>query len=74
MKIAAGVFKAQCLRLMEEVRSGHKTFEITKRGQPVARLVPIDDAPPVLFGRLAGRVSIVGDIVAPIDEPWEADQ
>jgi len=73
MEIAAGQFKAHCLRLMDEVKNERKTFEITKRGRLVARLVPIDSQPPSLFGRLADRVAISGDIVSPLGEAWEAE-
>jgi len=73
MEIAAGKFKAQCLRLMDEVRDEHRTFEITKRGRPVARLVPIEGTPPALFGRLSGRVVIHGDITSPLGDAWDVE-
>jgi antitoxin (DNA-binding transcriptional repressor) of toxin-antitoxin stability system len=46
---------------------------ITKRGKPVAKLVPIDDKPIDLFGYMAGTIKICGDIISPIDEEWTAD-
>ena len=74
MQIAAGEFKTRCLSLMEEVRQHHRTITITKRGKPVARLVPADDAvAPALFGLLKGHALISGDIVAPTGETWNAD-
>jgi prevent-host-death family protein len=73
MTIAAGVFKAHCLQLMDEVKMQHRSFTITKRGKPVAKLVPVDDAPISLFGFLKGRASISGDIVNPTGEAWDAD-
>ncbi len=72
-KIAAGEFKARCLQLMNEVRQRHISLVITKRGKPVARLVPVDEAPPPLFGFMKGSVHIRGDIVAPTGESWDAD-
>lgn len=74
MQIAAGQFKAQCLGLMEEVRQHHRTVVITKRGKPVAKLVPVEkESPKPLFGFLKGQVSIKGDIVASTGEKWSAD-
>ena len=45
---------------------------ITKRGQPIAKLVPADE-PAEFLGRLAGIVKIHGDIESPIESPesWE---
>ena len=73
MAIAAGEFKTRCLQLMDEVKNKRRSFVITKRGKPVAKLVPVDDSPPALFGFLKGRARIDGDIVAPTGEAWDAD-
>ncbi len=74
-EIAAGEFKARCLQLMEEVRASGVELVITKRGRPIAKLVPIDETERgSAIGWLAGRTRIVGDIVAPDPESWpEAD-
>lgn len=74
MSIGAGEFKTHCLKLMEQVKTQHRSFVITKRGKPVAKLVPVDeDAPLPVFGFLKGRACINGDIVAPTGETWDAD-
>ena len=73
-EISAGVFKATCLQLMDEVYNKHITLVITKRGKPVAKLVPIDDSPIDFFGCMRGSATINGDIVAPIDEQWNANE
>ena len=39
--IAAGEFKAKCLKLMDEVAEKRKTLVITKRGKPVAQAYAI---------------------------------
>jgi prevent-host-death family protein len=39
--IKAGEFKARCLQLMDEVASTGETIVVTKRGKPMARLVPM---------------------------------
>ena len=64
-KMAAGKFKANCLAVMDEVQAKRVTVVITKRGKPVAKLVPIDPQKDDIFGFLRGKVTIVGDVVSP---------
>ena len=73
-KIAAGEFKARCLTLMEEVRSTREPLLITKRGKPVAKLVPADPTSREFLGRLKGVIRIMGDIESPVEPPeaWES--
>ncbi len=72
-KIAAGEFKTHCLALMEKVRSTREPLLITKRGKPVAKLVPLENAEDNFFDRLKGVIKIVGDIESPIEEgTWES--
>lgn len=74
MVIAAGKFKATCLRLMDEVSRTGEEIVITKHGQPVAKLVPVTDkAPRQTFGLLSDQTVIYGDLIEPIGEDWEAD-
>lgn len=72
--IGAGEFKARCLTLMEDVRSTRQPLLITKRGKPVAKLVPAEDKKDDFIGRLKGVMKIVGDIESPVvpAEDWEA--
>jgi len=65
--IPAGQFKAKCLQIMDEVASAREPVLITKRGKPVARLVPIDPVYSII-GCMAGRMEIVGDIT---ESPWD---
>jgi prevent-host-death family protein len=64
-KIAAGSFKVHCLAVMDEVQAKRETVVITKRGKPVAKLVPVEEQNDDLFGFLRGKVTIVGDVVSP---------
>jgi prevent-host-death family protein len=70
-KIAAGSFKAHCLAVMDEVQAKRETVVITKRGKPVAKLVPVEEQTDDLFGFLRGKVTIVGDVVSPSLESEE---
>ena len=69
----AGEFKAHCLEVMDRVKLKRMEVIVTKHGKPVAKLVPIDESGPELFGFLAGSVTYHGDIVAPTGETWNAE-
>lgn len=71
--IPAGYFKARCLKIMDEVRTTREPVTITKKGKPVAKLVPADGQPEDVFGCLKDEIEIVGDILSPLVQPedWE---
>lgn len=72
MEIAAGQFKAQCLKLMDQVKQTREEIVITKHGKPVAKLVPIPErSSRSIIGFMKGSVQMTGDIVSPLDEDWE---
>jgi prevent-host-death family protein len=76
VEIPAGEFKARCLKLMDEVQATRRPLVITKRGKPVAKLVPVDEseARREIFGCMKGTVTIHGDIVSPIELDWHAER
>lgn len=75
MQIQAGEFKAKCLELMDRVAEDHEEIVITKRGKPIAKLVPFEAEPEKpLFGSMKGSAEILGDIISPIDVKWEANE
>jgi prevent-host-death family protein len=69
--IAAGSFKVHCLAIMDEVQSKRQAVLITKRGKPVAKLVPVEKEKDDIFGFLKGKGKITGDVVSPILTPEE---
>jgi prevent-host-death family protein len=72
--IAAGAFKARCLAIMDEVQAKRQAVVITKRGKPVAKLVPVEqDEKDEIFGffKGKGKIEIKGDIVSPAFTPEE---
>lgn len=71
-RISAGEFKARCLALMDEVRDTSGEYVITKRGEPVAKLVPARTKRRPFLGSMKGTVRVIGEIVSPLDEPWDA--
>ena len=60
--MAAGKFKDLCLKTLDEVASTKTPVVITKRGRPVAKLVPY--APP------AASTSLVGSVVREKGDPY----
>ena len=70
--ISAGEFKAKCLQLMDEVQARHKEIVITKRGKPIAKLVPYAEEPQTLYGCMKGSVTSHGNIIDPIEDEWQA--
>lgn len=71
--IAISKFKATCLAMLEEVRNTGEPLLITRRGQPIAQVFPPPTASPKSgFGCMRGTIEIVGDIVSPLDEEWDA--
>ena len=68
--VPAGRFKAQCLALLERVSRTGETLVVTKRGRPVARVVPFDRRGGTT---LRGSVTFHGDIVGRILDTWDLD-
>jgi prevent-host-death family protein len=67
----AGKFKVHCLAVMDEVASKRESVVITKRGKPVAKLVPVEKEKDDIFGFFKGKGKILGDIVSPAFSPEE---
>ena len=74
MKIGAGKFKDRCLHILDEVAQTKTAVVVTKRGHPVARVVPFVDAKDTKKGTLTGSVlKEVGDPFGTGDT-WDADR
>ncbi len=68
-QIPAAKFKAQCLAILDRVDD--EGIVITKRGKPVAKLIPIRAESATLIGSLAGKLEIKGDILS-TGTRWDA--
>lgn len=64
MEITASAFKAQCLRLLDQVSQTGEELVILRRGRPVARVVAAGHEKPWLA--LRGRGELRGDPFAPV--------
>jgi prevent-host-death family protein len=69
-QIAAAKFKEQCLALLDRV--GAEGIIITKRGRPVAKLIPIGAESAHLIGKFKGRIKVKGDILS-TGLRWDAE-
>jgi len=58
---------------LKKVQKG-EIITITSRGRDMARLVPVEDrtAKSREILRELGKNALIGDIISPIDENWEA--
>ena len=65
-KITVSAFSANCLAIVDEVCTKRRTVVITKRGKPVAKLVPVSAGADDIYNFLAGKGRIKGDIIAPV--------
>lgn len=69
-EIPAAKFKQQCLALLEEVDPDG--IIITKRGKPIAKLIPLGTHAASLIGSLRGKLKIKGDISS-TGVKWDAE-
>src|SRR5262250_2609293 len=73
-KINAAAFKAQCLKLIDEVAESGQPITVTKRGKAKVQIVAVREKPKTLIGCAKGMFTIVGDIVGPLDEEYDEDR
>lgn len=71
-RMAAGQFKAQCLKVMDEIQRTQMHLVITKHNVPIVEMVPYEKDKRLLFGWMKGTIHITSDIIQPIDEEWDA--
>lgn len=73
--IPVSKFKATCLQLLERVKRTGQPILVTRRGEPLAQVVP----PPsperrgAWLGSFASKGKIVGDVIAPAveEDRWD---
>ncbi len=70
-QIGAARFKEQCLSLLDAVDLDG--IVITKRGKPVAKLIPFASDSASLIGSLAGKIKITGEILS-TGVTWDAER
>lgn len=72
--VSMSKLKAACLAALGRVRRTRRPLVVTKRGVPIARVVPPPPRKPAegAFGAMRGTAEELGDIVEPLpEEDWE---
>ncbi|HEY4175559.1 MAG TPA: type II toxin-antitoxin system Phd/YefM family antitoxin [Kofleriaceae bacterium] len=64
--IAVSAFKARCLALLDEVARTGRPLLVTKRGKPLARILPSSAMTGSVQDSLVGSVEILSDTIAPV--------
>jgi prevent-host-death family protein len=74
--ISISAFKATCLARLERVRRTGRRLLVTKRGTPIAEVVPatVERSTGGWLGSASGTGRITGDLVGPVvaTDEWEA--
>ncbi|HLE84454.1 MAG TPA: type II toxin-antitoxin system prevent-host-death family antitoxin [Thermoanaerobaculia bacterium] len=71
-QISASEFKARCLGLLDEIAASRVPLVVTKRGRPIAKLVPVDEqTPPSLLNSVSYQTE--DDLLAPVGDVWDAE-
>jgi prevent-host-death family protein len=67
-EVAISEFKAKCLSLLAEVNKTRTPLRVTRRGKPVADVVPAssEEQGKSWIGSLSGSMEILGDVVSPV--------
>ena len=74
-EIAISKFKAKCLSLLEEVNKTKTPLRVTRRGIPLADVVPASPEAEerTWIGSMTGTLKITGDIVSPVIDPEDIE-
>jgi len=68
--LSVSEFKSKCLAVLKDVNKQKKRVVITKRGKPIAEVIPYDPREKEI--PLKDTVLFMGDIISPVaDEDWE---
>jgi prevent-host-death family protein len=74
--LKATEFKMGCLAFLDEVARSGEAITITKRGKPVAQVIPVRPSN-LRYPQdgLRGSVQILGDILSPVldSDAWEVE-
>ena len=79
--LALSNFKSHCSKVISDMQHNHQSVVLTKHGEPIARVIPLNSktrhktlTKDKFFGMFKGRFEITGDIMAPLDEEWDAQK
>jgi prevent-host-death family protein len=65
-QMLASLFKARCLKVMKDIQATGEPVVVTMRGAPIVKVVPAEPEKGDMFGFMAGKFKITGDIESPV--------
>ena len=73
--IPIGKLKTHCYQIFDQAQKDNQKLIITKRGTPIVEIIPIGTQviKKSLLGMLSNKAKINGDILAPLETKWEAE-
>lgn len=72
--IPAGEFKAKCLQILDQVGETRESVTVTKRGKPVARIMPLSIEDASSYGAAKGTISYAeADDLLSTGEGWDSE-
>jgi prevent-host-death family protein len=74
-EVAISEFKAKCLALLEEVDKTKISLLVTRRGRPIAEVIPTSPNMEERdwLGSMSDSIEITGDVVSPVIEIQEIE-
>ena len=72
--ISISKFKATCLEVLKLVQQSGKPITVTRRGVPVAQVIPPPRLAQNWLGCMAGEARVTGDLLEPLEVDWEVLQ
>jgi prevent-host-death family protein len=74
MELSVTKFKAHCLGVIEQVQKRKTRVTLTRHGQPIAELVPVNASTAgARFGRSKNTTVIHGELLS-ADQFWSAEE
>jgi prevent-host-death family protein len=72
-EIATSEFKTKCIAVLERIRKTRTPIRITRRGRPIAEVVPLSSVQKrsAWIGSMKDSVQILGDIISPANDKGE---
>ena len=75
LRVTASNLKARCAAVLDGVARKKQAVVITRHGRAIARLIPIEEEEPAsVFGCTRGSITVIGDIITPIEVEWDASR
>ncbi len=73
-EVGVAEFKAKATKLLPWVARTGRVLRVLKRGKVLVEVHPPRSARPEPFvGRVRGTATVVGDVLSPIPDDWEAN-